>query len=232
MRRALGTIAMIAALSATTIPAAAMTFAPAKLKSGRAIIATGDIEPGDGERFRQMVKDGKSDGALLVLSSDGGSVSDGMDIGRAAWRAGMATMVAPSSKCLSACFLAFSGGRTRHVPDNAALGSHQFYREDDDQIDGAAAMKESQSLAGDMLYFVSQTGVDPQALTFILQTPSENMFVFSPEMLKRFRLEQLEPRDSSAAMPAYLSGGPKRPGCDFPDSFLANDPLGLLAACR
>ncbi|WP_057468683.1 hypothetical protein [Rhizobium sp. Root1203] len=211
----------------------ALEFEPVKKDNGEKwLIAQGDINPGDGERLRDALRSGAYDGGLFVINSDGGSVADGLEIGRAVWRANMTTMVAPHGQCLSACFFAFIGGRKRHVPETAQLGSHQFYHAPGATEDGAEAMTTSQAVTGEILTFALQTGIDPQALTYILQTKPTDMFVFDRLMLTKFRLDDPIGKPPKSEGPIVLPSGSAKPGCTFPDGFLASDPLGLYPQCR
>lgn len=223
--------AIVLAFCSVASPSRAMTFDVSKLDSGEPlVIAKGDIEAGDGERFRALVKEFR--GGVLALSSDGGSVIDGIEMGRAAWRAGMSTMVAPRSSCLSACFLTFIGGRpARTVPQTSKLGSHQFYSPDDKRT-ASTVMAESQNVSAEILTYALQTGIDPQAITYIMQTPSDDMLVFEPEMLKDLRLTTQVETSPDPRNKIYLPKGTAQPGCPFPDNALAHDPLNLYPGCR
>lgn len=198
----------------------------------RVLLASGAIERGDGEKVRNMLRAGTFDKGILVLNSVGGSVSDAIEIGRSIWRAEMKTMVAPKGECYSACFLSFLGGRIRHLPTSAKLGSHQFYASGDGPGDAREAISDSQAYASRIINYALQTGVNMQVFTVIFDTPADQMHEFSPTSAKLYRITtsvEIAPDQGSAIV---IGNGAKRPGCPWPDDFLAQDPLGLYPDCR
>lgn len=77
---------------------------------------------------------------VIVLSSQGGELGAGLELGRLFRSAGVATSIGRSERdnfgnfeindnaeCNSACAYAFLGGASRKIDANASLGFHQFY---------------------------------------------------------------------------------------------------------
>lgn len=106
---------------------------------------TGRIEEGDALKLRKMLTHIKaatppvpgSPLATLELSSDGGDVYEGLNIGYLLREFDVATVVRKGDLCLSACALAFLGGTASHAPPAAVVhrsieiggqvGFHNFY---------------------------------------------------------------------------------------------------------
>jgi hypothetical protein len=96
------------------------------------VIVSGEILPGDADRFAEIVRLSQS-GAVL-LESPGGSLLDGLRIGRTIRDAGFSTGVAPDTACASACALAWLGGIERYMNANSLVGFHAAYVETDGQV--------------------------------------------------------------------------------------------------
>ena len=97
----------------------------------------GRIEAGDLKRIRDLVPKVKSlnpeNQVYVSWHSPGGSLGEGMEIGRYLREQGIGTIVPPSGICASACVIAFWGGfdgenrRVRRiVMGGARLGVHRF----------------------------------------------------------------------------------------------------------
>ncbi|MFZ4651749.1 MAG: hypothetical protein ACOYLV_13625 [Rubrivivax sp.] len=98
------------------------------LAGGRCMIALqGRITPDTSYVFPRVVRRASEKGCVapwIVLESGGGSLPDGLSLGREVHRAGYSTMVARA--CASACGLIFMGGRERIlIGPEARIGLHQ-----------------------------------------------------------------------------------------------------------
>ena len=91
-----------------------------------ALSLSGEISPGDGERFRQFVNGLPSTDrvVLFCLSSVGGSINEALYIARMIHQSGAVTMVFDRSVCASACFLMFAAGERRSAAADARIGVH------------------------------------------------------------------------------------------------------------
>src|SRR5262249_37251847 len=120
--------ALAAMASATSV--AAMNFARHPLPDigpdAVALSLSGEIIPGDGERFRQFVNGLPSTDRVVLfgLNSVGGSINESLYIARMIHQSGAATMVFDSGVCASACFLMFAAGERRLAAVNARIGVH------------------------------------------------------------------------------------------------------------
>lgn len=152
------------------------------------IVAEGDVEFDTGERFRQFLRDEIIDGNRVLLSSPGGSLWGGLELGRAIREAGMETeigrflldadsfdgRIARDATCASACAYAFLGGTVRQVHAGARLGFHQFYIDParlpamvaGSEVSGA--MADAQAMSSEIIAFLLDMNVDPRV--FVLGT--------------------------------------------------------------
>lgn len=130
-------LAWVAALSlAGAGPSRAMSLS----ESGDRVTLAGSIVPGDGEAFARFLAGPHAQPLRVVyLDSGGGKVLEGITIGRAIRRAGLATAVdAHAARCDSACTLIFAGGVRRHyvhgediyegMSGRSGLGFHTAHR--------------------------------------------------------------------------------------------------------
>lgn len=195
--------------------------------TSRYIRASGTISVGDAAVLRGLLQtEGKR--TVVVFNSDGGSVTEALKIGRDLRRNDVDTFIPNDAHCLSACILAFVGGAHRTVADTGALGSHQFYWPAGEVPAGDEATLLTQQLSANVLRHFLALDVDPEALTMIMDTPPSKMLVFSPALLKRFRLVGT----GSAKLPAVSPDGEARGDCPFPESFINSDPLNLYPSCK
>jgi len=98
-----------------------------------AILAEGEIVPGDTAKLKELFdRMPQKANEVLYLSSLGGSLYEGILLGKLVAKSGIKTVVEGGSDCASACALAFLGGRDRQgrtwrsASDNSRLGFHAF----------------------------------------------------------------------------------------------------------
>src|SRR5262245_4774904 len=100
-------------------------------------------------------------GAIVFLDSIGGAIWTGMSIGRIIRRNGFLTAVSNHTKCVSACALAWLGGKERFIgPTDAHVGFHAAKKRDTAEIS-----PEGNALVGAYLYEIGIT--DPKTITFL-----------------------------------------------------------------
>ncbi len=94
-----------------------------KLKDGTGLIfIEGDIVLGDEKTFANVALGHEN--AIVVLSSDGGNLHAGIEIGKSIRLKGFSTFVTDGQGCASACALAWLGGRSRAMSASARVGFH------------------------------------------------------------------------------------------------------------
>ena len=100
---------------------------------------TGNIEPGDFERFYEATKNLPSENVWVDLQSNGGIIIVGLAIGSRIREKGWMTWVSPGSQCASVCGLIWLAGSKRAAPENGGtIGFHAAYNKSDGRESGAA----------------------------------------------------------------------------------------------
>jgi hypothetical protein len=98
------------------------------LSSGLEVISIdGDIKAGDDTVFGRLAVEFEK--AIVVLSSDGGSLPPAIQIGKAIHLRGFGTYVPEKSRCTSACALIWVAGARRILSATSRIGFHAAYRE-------------------------------------------------------------------------------------------------------
>jgi GYF domain 2 len=108
---------------------------------------------------------------VVHLNSIGGRIGEGEKLFDIIRSRGLTTYV--SSECMSACTLAFAGGRERYLRKGAVLGFHKgaFPGINDDGLDD-----------GPRAIF-ARAGFDPEFIAKALSTPNANMYKPEPRVL-------------------------------------------------
>jgi ATP-dependent protease ClpP protease subunit len=126
----------------------------------------------------------------VVLASPGGLLQSGLIIAEKIHERGLNTLILPDTECASACAFLFLAGHQRVALGR--LGVHQVY--------GNMNLSEAQLNLSDAFEMLDRFKVSPEVTKRMLRTPSDQMYWFSPQELKDFDLNSLEP--SLAAIPA------------------------------
>lgn len=147
-----------------------------------AILAEGEIVPGDTSRLKETFNQlPRKQNDVLYLSSLGGSLYEGMSLGRFAWENGIKTVVEGGEDCASACALAFLGGRDhdgnawRSSSDNSRLGFHAFrsigsvYQDEND----------TQRVVADVLEYTRSVHAPIELIIKKFATPSHSVYWLS-----------------------------------------------------
>ncbi|MEY8096535.1 hypothetical protein AB9F29_03845 [Falsihalocynthiibacter sp. S25ZX9] len=163
------------------------------------ITLDGDILAGDADRFANFWDENAYDAYsfTVALNSSGGSLSEGLKLGRFLRRNGVATAVqkysqrAPmqsnwdysfaakpleGSRCYSVCALAFMGGVERSVPERARIGFHQFYG----GVKGRSAddtMITTQAVSATISSYLREMGAASELFELMSMTPPEEMYI-------------------------------------------------------
>jgi hypothetical protein len=182
-------LVLLVVLMASATPAAAMTF---KMTSGgecanrTCLSASGEIDDDTVDQFSAFVKANRIvAGALVVLDSPGGSLTQGLALGGQIRRAGFSTTVqVPGGVCASACVYAFLGGVERTVAHGAKLGVHQIYSRNGSAL--AMQVSDTQLLLSLVAIHIRRMGASMDVFTLGLMTPPEDMYWMSTAELSRF----------------------------------------------
>ncbi|MAU96333.1 MAG: hypothetical protein CMP81_10665 [Fulvimarina sp.] len=159
-------------------PAVAMDFRV----EGETIHATGEIRKGDADRFTTIVAP-RITGPLFTVTFDspGGNLLEGMRLGEAIHTAYAGTLVERGKACLSACAIAFLGGKAfgsyahqvrREIELGARLGYHGFFSGRRDQVELVNEVLDQSRLVNALLldYATRMGEVDGGLLSKLLTT--------------------------------------------------------------
>jgi ATP-dependent protease ClpP protease subunit len=125
-------------------------------------------------------------GVILHLNSYGGSMRDGLLLGRRIRELGFTTQVSVEAGgsiqgqagiCESACVLLFAGGRFRLIQPDSSVGVHQFAATD--QVDSQEAMADAQIFSAATVNFFRDMGVSTQLFSLMAITPAHEMQTLS-----------------------------------------------------
>lgn len=201
-------------------PAAALTFDVRTDGTHSWILATGDLERGDADRFFDLFHDAdKLD--WVVFDSTGGHLGASLRLGQHIRTLGFHTLVPTGAECVSACFFAFIAGNNRAVQAGGRLGVHQFYDQQSTR-DPADQVSDAQRAAAILFDYFSVLGIPTGALEKALVTPPDEMYEFSrSEMVDLELVTMLRPEDSEPVK-----------DCPFPPGMTIKDPLWLYPECK
>ena len=130
------------------------------------IIHRGRVCFGDEKRFADAAM-GLGD-AVVVLSSPGGSLDAGIEIGKAIRLKGFRTVVPEGFQCASACAFAWLAGSPRYMGKGATVGFHAAYVTENGE-NNVSSVGNAQVGA-----YLNQLGLPPAAVTYITEAqPNE-----------------------------------------------------------
>lgn len=154
------------------------------------VTLSGPIEDADTPRIEAAIAkyaDQRIDHALFIFDSPGGSLMEGLRIGRFiqglpyTTNAQVGTLEAPNAICASSCAYAFMGADYRYLSEGAAIGVHKFYSDAD--LTGADALDLSQTLTALIAGYLLEVRVSPTFLNDIVSASSDDMNWVSVERL-------------------------------------------------
>lgn len=142
-------------------------------RTRRVLAVKGPIGAAAASWFRERLDEARlAPGDVVLLSSPGGRLDQGLIMGEVIRARGLTTMVGTldgegrvrSSYCASACALVYAGGVVREAFPGSALGVHQFttdIAQDDSRRDIVA---DTQRTTGMIFEYVTRMGVSPAIL--------------------------------------------------------------------
>lgn len=163
-------------------------FEAASWEGGTALTLTGEIAGGDATRFAEWFARQGDVPTVAFLNSPGGSVTDALDIGRMLREAGVATAMAETDVCLSACPYILAAGVTRTVAEGAWVGVHQHYFGENTALPAFLAVEDIQRGQGDVMAYLIEMGVDPAVMRHALRTPPDEIYLLVREELETYRM--------------------------------------------
>ncbi len=164
-----------------------LLFEDADWQGAPALMLTGEIAPGDADRFADHIARGTVP-ATVFLHSPGGSVADALAIGRRLRMLDAATQVSAAGICLSACPYILAAGTTRRVDGGAWVGVHQHFFGESTALPAFLAVSDIQRGQGEVMGYLIEMGIDPGLMQPALLTPPDEIYLLLPEELSRYRL--------------------------------------------
>ncbi|MEL7430777.1 MAG: hypothetical protein AAFN43_12365 [Pseudomonadota bacterium] len=158
------------------------------LGSDGRVSAVGTIDPGAADRLKAFLETHGEGIAEVTLHSPGGSVSDAIAMGRAIRTAGISTAVAAHGYCASACPLILASGLYRKVGEEAFVGVHQVYALPSSVGTLQSGMRDAQFITALCQQLLVDMEVNLQVWLKASQTPPDQLYIFTPDELVRFRL--------------------------------------------
>ncbi|WP_410217257.1 hypothetical protein [Paracoccus sp. (in: a-proteobacteria)] len=156
--------------------------------SGESIRLTGQIAPGDADRFATWLEQNRPTETQVALDSSGGSVSDALAIGRTIRAAGYDTQVENGAVCLSACPYILAGGAARQVKPGGVVGVHQHYFGQSTILPAFMAVKDLQRAQAGVMDYLTQMGVNLRLMTYALRTPPEEINILDSDLMAELGL--------------------------------------------
>jgi hypothetical protein len=165
----------------------AMTFrvGPACGPDCTTIIAEGVIALESAESFRALAAQLGASRVTVQLSSAGGNLTGGIQLGNALREANAAVVVQNKSRCVSACVYTMLGGVTRRVNTSGRIGVHRFHPDTPDE----AVPKVLADYVIDMLKrYVLQMGADATLIHLAANVAPDTVHYLSADELRRYRI--------------------------------------------
>ncbi len=131
------------------------------------VLVEGDFVLGDDKYFTKIAL--QLDHAIIVFSSDGGNLSAGLGIGKAIRLRQYDSFVMKNSTCASACAIAWLGGIHRYMQDNARIGFHAAYSDNNGELQESGI---ANALIGS---YLNQLGLPENAIGYITHAAPQSM---------------------------------------------------------
>ncbi|MFG1347258.1 hypothetical protein V5F59_20395 [Xanthobacter autotrophicus DSM 431] len=195
-RLALALVAMVSWVP----PAGALDFSRHENDSASllAVLATGPVKAGDADRFRAyLARAPRKPRMAIYLSSPGGNLYEGMKLGLAFHQLGVRTVIEGNgAMCVSACAIAFLGGRDsdgkpwRAKSSSSELGFHawksQFQPTRTYTADDMYTLEqETQRTVLDVADYLRSVGTDLDFLRIMFRASASDMnYVSDSEALR------------------------------------------------
>lgn len=158
---------LLAAANVGDASAAKITVIPnAKLKCA-VVRLKGDLKPGDFANFAKAILPLRR--AIVELESEGGTIFDGVFIGKLIRGYGFWTTVRPRKTCASACALAWLGGSKRFIEKRGRIGFHTAYLKERRKL---KRNKEANDAVG---VYMKELGLSESAFAYAIKAAPTSM---------------------------------------------------------
>lgn len=159
-----------------------------KLESGGVLRMTGFIDVGTASIFEKEIEGILEYVETIELNSPGGSVFDALAISSKIREFGWTTQVSKGALCASSCPIIFAGGKKRLAEEGSGIGVHQFFSFGEDTRSASEAISGTQSTTARITRHLETMDVDPQLWVHALETPPQQLYYFSQDELKEYKL--------------------------------------------
>jgi hypothetical protein len=187
-------LALLTAMVAAN-PSNAMQFTRVASGNNVTIHMSGEIDPGDADRFATFMQTLPATDHVVAftLDSPGGVVGEAMKMGMTIVTNGAATVLPANVTCSSACFWLFAAGQHREMVASAQLGVH-----------GARNSNGTEATDGtvEMARFGHEIGIPDSIIVRLVTTPPNKMAWLTPRELTEMGVEIVSPKSTAWAVPA------------------------------
>nr|WP_208347437.1 hypothetical protein [Pseudaestuariivita rosea] len=157
-------------------------------RNGDLLRLTGQIAPGDAQRFETYLQEQLNAPTIISLHSPGGSVSDALQIGRVIRDRGFETSVDAEHICLSACPYVFAGGTDRRTAQTGYIGVHQHYFGENTMLPAFIAVEDIQRGQGEVMTYLDEMGISLKLMQPALLTPPDEIYILTADELREYQL--------------------------------------------
>jgi len=152
------------------------------------ILLNGVIDTGAALNFRRALQ-AAPNAKLITLNSPGGNVQMGLLIADDIHQRKLATYIPKDGKCYSACSYVFLAGTERKV--DGELGVHQLSSDSPDLVGAQFAIS-------DIIEVLNRFNTPIEVMQIMFKTPPDDIHVFSPEEIERYKLNRSRNEQSGA----------------------------------
>lgn len=184
-----------------TTLAASIYVEPIASSSHKFIVLSGEIRSGDADKFSDAASRVKD--AIVILDSPGGSVLDGLAIGRIIRSKQYATAVPERTLCASSCALIWLAGAMRFAEPSSIIGFHAAYIY---KMGKPVETGAGNALVGSYLHSL---GFSDRAIVFVTSAPPQGIELLTRQKANTVGITYLSSTDthSSKVAPELPRGG-------------------------
>ena len=223
LARARSGLAAIAAAAALALPihasgadAGTLTRIHTGERNTATFLFSGEIVQGDLARLQEATAKVPGQRMVLLLESSGGSINEGLALGRHIHASNMTTVAIQGPGCHSACTFMFLAGRTapgqvaRIMIKGARVGFHQGgITVPSGQTFTAADVQAATGIGQDIVRrvntFFSEIKADPEFLTLFLSAPHNSITLLNEIDALRLGVHVMDPTTQRLLQPGELS---------------------------
>lgn len=157
------------------------------------VFLQGAIDAGAARRVSRELEQTGEDGVDVYIDSPGGSLADGMAIGRELRRRGASTTIGKRGSreaaiepggCFSACVFVFLGGVYRNMPQGSVMGVHRAST----SVHSDKDFDVGQVVAARVSRYVGEMGIDPGLVDRMVLAGKDEIYVLNSAELASLRV--------------------------------------------